>query len=99
ADELASARLEQKQFRLRSHSRALRRELQQFTDRFANWRAARFTGDDKWNAQYLETGGQQLHLGRFSASLRAFERDKWNPRRHDVDLQTKIDNCRTPTKL
>src|SRR5260370_42543427 len=94
ANELAATRFKKKQLSFRSHPGTLRGELQQFADRFANWRAARFAGYEKWNAQYLEAGGQQLHLGRFSATLRAFECDKRQPR-HELDLQTKIDNCRT----
>jgi len=39
--------------------------------------------------------GEQLHLGCLSATLRTFKCDKRQTHHDVVDLQTKIDNCRT----
>ena len=59
---------------------------------------ARFAGDEKWNAQYLETGGQQLHLGRFSTTLRAFKCDK-RQMRHELESSNKDRQLSNRVKL
>src|SRR5205807_7052325 len=76
AHKLSPAGLEQKQFAFWSHARTLRRKLQKLANRFADRRTARFTGNQKRNPSRLETLGQHLHLGRFSAPFGTFECDK-----------------------
>ena len=50
-NELAAARLEKEQLGLRRHRHALRRELQEMTDLFANRRPARLAGDQERHAR------------------------------------------------
>ena len=95
ADELSAARFEKEQLGFGSHRRTLRRELQKFTNGFPDRRSARFARDKKRNSRDIETVGEELDLRRFSATFRAFKCDKRQTRHYDVDLQTKIDNCRT----
>src|SRR5207245_3468638 len=72
-NELAATRFKKKQLSFRGYPHALRRELQQFADRFANRSSTLLASGQKGNSQYLETRGPQLPRGPLSRTLRPFE--------------------------
>jgi len=91
--ELAAAGFKKEQLCLRRHGHAFWDKLQEMANPFTNCGSARFARHKEGHVGVPQAGGQQTHLGGFSAALGAFEGDE-RQARHVVDFEANRGACR-----